>query len=542
MASGRDRSPSPSIAAGRHRIEREELLAGGSNPVMLDVSDAISGVSLRVSKTRMVVGGGIESARALHSPRGGRIGLHSPRSGSPLPSPRGFEPIMDSVDCEERGVLPAQRSLVRVVDDVAQLHGDVFSVSRKCRLDPAEQQQRSPYSSRRFKEDVVLMEAETLPLSRNWNPDGIEIGQEKTFSAAHDCKMRRSPVDKRIDMVEMQGTEELPAVRPSCKATKSYSRRSKTLVFENKRDDHDMGDRSTAAKHGHSRKQTRQHKRKAPDLVPVLHHDLPESYPHVRSRLQSHEYSRSSSRRTSRGMQNCLESSDWLQLLVDIILWRHVPRSSLLFGVGCFCIFSASVIHDINYNIVTILAYFSLFYLGAAFFRYSIGHGEISQSSRYEICEADALKVIRAILPAINFVLRKMSLLFSGEPAMTLKVAMTLWLLAQSGYIMNLWTLARLAYFALFIIPKCCLCYQDQLRGYTQSLLLWCTMTWNSCSHKKAILFAAFAVAWNFFSISSCIFGVFILVVALRTYRQSFGIHEENGSTMPNEADNRPSD
>ena len=35
----------------------------------------------------------------------------------------------------------------------------------------------------------------------------------------------------------------------------------------------------------------------------------------------------------------------------DVIMWTHFPRSALLFGAGCFCIISASVIQDMKYRL-----------------------------------------------------------------------------------------------------------------------------------------------------------------------------------------------
>lgn len=220
------------------------------------------------------------------------------------------------------------------------------------------------------------------------------------------------------------------------------------------------------------------------------------------------------------------ESFDWMQVTVDIFTWTNVPRSALSFGVGCSCILWNSLVQDTRYSAINVSAHLGLLCLAAAFFKSTFVNGSTSSSSSSipTITEADALKLIRLFLPTINALLRKSAELFSGEPTVTLKVAVVLWLLAQAGYRMGLWTLARFAYFALFIAPKCYLSYREQIHeqgGAAAGKFLHLFWTiWDSCGHKKAILFAALALAWNLSSLSTLMFGGFICLVTLRARQQ----------------------
>ena len=45
-----------------------------------------------------------------------------------------------------------------------------------------------------------------------------------------------------------------------------------------------------------------------------------------------------------------------------------------------------------------------------------------SESYAYVVTEADALRLIRVMLPPINLMLEKLGELFSGEPTVTLRV------------------------------------------------------------------------------------------------------------------------
>ncbi|CAM6071246.1 unnamed protein product [Sphagnum tenellum] len=213
-------------------------------------------------------------------------------------------------------------------------------------------------------------------------------------------------------------------------------------------------------------------------------------------------------------------SYNWVA--VDLIMWRDIPRSALWFGAGSFIILSTSFMPRIRCGLIGIGANFALFYLAAVFIYRMFIPGSAAQLSEDNVgtgcctTEADIARWIRIFLPAINLVLTKTRQVFSGDPATTLKVAAVLWLLARAGSRMSLWSFVRLCYFGVFTVPKCCNCYSNQLQAHVRAWIAWSTY-----SHKKAVLVAAFLLAWNMSSFSTRLWGGFMMLVWLRLYQQS---------------------
>lgn len=216
----------------------------------------------------------------------------------------------------------------------------------------------------------------------------------------------------------------------------------------------------------------------------------------------------------------------WLRILGDLIMWKDVPRSALWFGAGSFSILSASFMKEMQLGIVSISANLALCYLAIVFFYRTFLSGSSAQSRSGQlkssgVTEADFLGLIRFVLPTINLTLTKSGEVFSGDPAITLRVALVLWMVAKMGAGVSVWSFLRFGFFALFTIPKCQSCYSTQLYAFVQSLLLRGWMTWDSFTHKKAILIGGFIFAWNISSYSSRLWGGFILVVWFKLYQQS---------------------
>lgn len=512
-----------------HRLERQELLEGGNN------STYLRSPSRTPPRTP-------PSMSPLHSPRS-LSPLHSPKI-APLdpPPPVDFhQAILRSSHIRKSSSLPKPDEIPPPpVADAA---------IRKSRSDIPDGRHKSPFNSGRFRaEDVPQEQDPVAPSARHGRPDLGMATQDKILPSEWVLSDKgKSP--RRVQEMAAAGT---PTER---KSSRSSTRRAKTDMQQDLQEgDLGMGDANRVSRRAHLRTHTRQHKRKAADPVivsmppssslqppyllerPAPHaSDLrpPYTIPHA-----SATESASAHRRSNRGASinnhaagmRASESSDWVQFLVDIFMWRHVPRSALLFGVGCFCILSMSVIQDMHFSAISVFAYIALLYLAATFFRRTFLRGATpaSLSSLYMLTEADALNLVRLLLPPVNSILIKLSDLFSGEPTVTLKVAVALWLLIQAGHIMNLWSLARLAYFALFVIPKCYSCYNEQIHVHARSFLHWAWARWDACSHKKAVLIAALALAWNLSSVSTRVCGAFISVVALRAYQHVIRAEVEN--------------
>lgn len=225
--------------------------------------------------------------------------------------------------------------------------------------------------------------------------------------------------------------------------------------------------------------------------------------------------------------------------MADLIMWKDTPKSALMFGLGSFCVISSSFTQDLHFSLVTFVSYLALVYLAAVFFYKNILQRGLEQDCslvNYEaISEAYALSIIRLVLPFVNGLLAKLRELFSGDPATTMKLASIIWLLAQCGQKMTIWTLAKLSFFAIFTIPKLYACYSVQLHRYGHFMLCRFWDAWNTCSHKKGVLVAVFLLVWNLSTVTARVWGAFILIVALRLYQQSVITNLDNQNVDPSQ-------
>ncbi|KAF0898875.1 hypothetical protein E2562_011934 [Oryza meyeriana var. granulata] len=221
-------------------------------------------------------------------------------------------------------------------------------------------------------------------------------------------------------------------------------------------------------------------------------------------------------------------SNGRMQNIVDLVMWRDVSKSTLVFGLGTFLLISSSYAKDLNYNTITAASYLGLVYLGLRFLSKSIlNRGENvdcddaeRSGERYLVGEEEAIWLLRLVLPYINEVLLNLRSLFSGEPATTMKLALLLFAMARCGNFVTLWTLAKLVFFGVFIIPKVCSSYSTQLARYGRFWLERFRDGWESCSHKKAVVAAIFTLVWNVSSTVARVWAVFMLVVAMKCYQQ----------------------
>lgn len=223
-----------------------------------------------------------------------------------------------------------------------------------------------------------------------------------------------------------------------------------------------------------------------------------------------------------------------MQNIVNLVMWTDVSKSALVFGLGTFLLVSSSYAKDLNFNTITAASYAGLIYLGLRFLRKSIlSRGESVECDDdggvggdrccYLVGEEDAVWLLRLVLPYVNEVLLNLRSLFSGEPATTMKLALILFAMARCGNFVTLWTLAKLVFFGVFIIPKVCSSYSTQLARYGRFWLERLRDAWESCTHKKAVVAAAFTLVWNVSSTASRVWAVFMLAVAVKCYHQRVG-------------------
>ncbi|OAE23653.1 hypothetical protein AXG93_2079s1010 [Marchantia polymorpha subsp. ruderalis] len=138
----------------------------------------------------------------------------------------------------------------------------------------------------------------------------------------------------------------------------------------------------------------------------------------------------------------------------------------------------------------------------------------------WELSDTEALDFVRVVLPALNLVICKCGQLFCGDPFTTLKVAAMLWVLAQLGYWISLWSFARLGILQNLIKSLC----GDHLevgarvltffvhelftvRTVAEAVAERVWIAWDEYAHKKAAMLGAFLFAWNFTAASTRLFG-----------------------------------
>ncbi|KAK6944363.1 Reticulon [Dillenia turbinata] len=223
--------------------------------------------------------------------------------------------------------------------------------------------------------------------------------------------------------------------------------------------------------------------------------------------------------------QRISETANKFQNLVDLVMWRDVSKSALVFGVGTFFMISSSYTKDLNVSFISVTSYLGLFYLAAIFLYKTIlrrGVVDMDDSDQdYMVGEEEAIWLLKLVLPYLNEFLMKLKGLFSGDPATTMKLAVLLFVMARCGSSITLWKMVKLGFFGVFTVPKVCSSYSTQLTGYGKFWIQRFRDAWESCSHKKAVAFAIFTLVWNLSSVVARIWAVFMLFVAVRYYQQS---------------------
>ncbi|KAL3509314.1 hypothetical protein ACH5RR_028715 [Cinchona calisaya] len=222
------------------------------------------------------------------------------------------------------------------------------------------------------------------------------------------------------------------------------------------------------------------------------------------------------------------------QVISDMIMWKDVAKSSLWFGFGSICFLSSCFTSGINFSIFSAMSQLGLLFLGLSFFTNSVRQRDGTRNNReVKLKEEDILRVGRLILPATNLAISKAKELFSGEPAMTLKVVPFLLLGAEYGHLITLWRLCALGFFISFTCPKLYSSYSVQISRKVEYLKSWMMGTWQACSHKKIVAASAVTALWNLTSIRTRIFAAFICLVIVRCSRQhqysEVKIEEEEG-------------
>ncbi|XP_018119767.1 reticulon 4 S homeolog isoform X6 [Xenopus laevis] len=170
----------------------------------------------------------------------------------------------------------------------------------------------------------------------------------------------------------------------------------------------------------------------------------------------------------------CLPSS-WKEKVVDLIYWRDIKRSGVVFGASLFLLLSLSV-----FSIVSVLAYIALALLSVtislriykgilqAIQKSEEGHPFRSiLESNLAVPEDLVQKYCNVALNHVNCTVKELRHLFLVEDLVdSLKFAVLMWVFTYIGALFNGLTLLIVALISLFSIPVIYERHQTQVDHY----------------------------------------------------------------------------
>ncbi|KAL2937858.1 Reticulon-like protein B17 [Bienertia sinuspersici] len=350
------------------------------------------------------------------------------------------------------------------------------------------------------------------PTKKQKTPSKLSINKPKNFLPLHDhLLLSPSPVRKsrtrlsdRLDMVDDQSEHRRRCKSrtssnglPSCFSPRNL-RRSRRKIDTEEREFVGVDE---VVKPKRRRNSTKSKKEKLTSCNPLAHS------------------------KGNNGGENPLDGIG--QLIWELIMWKDAAKSSLWFGFGCLCFLSSCFTKGLNISLFSVTSQLGLLFLAASFMANSLHQREnIPRIQEMKLKEDDILRVIRILLPAINLIISKTRQLFSGEPSMTLKVAMFFLVGAEYGHLLTIWRLCALGFFTSFTAPKLYFSYSAQIHSKVglvspaDQFMSRMLEAWRVCYHKKVVAGSAATIFWNLSSIKTRVFAAFISLVILRYYRQ----------------------
>ncbi|CAH8318180.1 unnamed protein product [Eruca vesicaria subsp. sativa] len=213
----------------------------------------------------------------------------------------------------------------------------------------------------------------------------------------------------------------------------------------------------------------------------------------------------------------------------DLIMWRDVAKSTLWFGFGCLCFLSSCFARGFSFSVFSVVSHVGLLFLGVSFLSHTLRPRVTEEAAKREVkvSEEDVLRVAKRMLPITNLAISKTRELFSGEPAMTLRVAPFVLIGAEYGYLITLWRLCALGFFLSFTVPKLYSCYANQINQKVENAQKRLVEAWGICTHKKFVAGSMITAFWNLTSLKIRFFTVFIIVVVIRYKWQNVQLDSE---------------
>ncbi|XP_066451803.1 reticulon-4 isoform X5 [Eleutherodactylus coqui] len=169
------------------------------------------------------------------------------------------------------------------------------------------------------------------------------------------------------------------------------------------------------------------------------------------------------------------ELSQWKQEAVDLLYWRDIKKSGVVFGISLFLLLSLTV-----FSIVSVVAYIALGLLSISIsFRIYKGVLQAIQKSdeghpfkayldsNVTVSEDLVQKYCNVALSHVNCTIKEMRRLFLVEDLVdSLKFAVLMWVFTYIGALFNGLTLLILALISLFSIPVIYERHQTQIDRY----------------------------------------------------------------------------
>nr|XP_009405079.1 PREDICTED: reticulon-like protein B17 [Musa acuminata subsp. malaccensis] len=216
-----------------------------------------------------------------------------------------------------------------------------------------------------------------------------------------------------------------------------------------------------------------------------------------------------------------------LEQIIDLIMWKNVAKSTLLFGFGSTFFLSSCFSRESNFSIISAMSHMGLLVLGTAFVKNTVTRRKQHNSRwKLQLTEDDILHAARIVLPVVNEALTNIQDVFSGDASITLKVAPILLFGANYGHLITLWRLLVTGFFVSFTVPKLYLSYSQQIHRTAENAMHWVQESWISCRFKRLVAASAATIFWNVFSLRTRIFTAFIFLVML-CYRHERRVGED---------------
>ncbi|CAL9762280.1 unnamed protein product [Musa acuminata subsp. burmannicoides] len=216
-----------------------------------------------------------------------------------------------------------------------------------------------------------------------------------------------------------------------------------------------------------------------------------------------------------------------LEQIIDLIMWKNVAKSTLLFGFGSTFFLSSCFSRESNFSIISAMSHMGLLVLGTAFVKNTVTRRKQHNSRwKLQLTEDDILHAARIVLPVFNEALTNIQDVFSGDASITLKVAPILLFGANYGHLITLWRLLVTGFFVSFSVPKLYLSYSQQIHRTAENAMHWVQESWISCRYKRLAAASAATIFWNVFSLRTRIFTAFIFLVML-CYRHEQRVGED---------------